>query len=120
MDLGRPLHVFDAAKLRGDLVLRFARPGERLLALDGKTYELDPEVTVIADRSGAISLGGIMGGESTGCTATTTDVVLEIALFDPRRTAANGRRLGIERARTRFERGVDPRWSCRAWSTPPG
>ncbi len=109
MDLGRPLHVFDAAKLRGDLVLRFARPGERLLALDGKTYELDPEVTVIADRSGAISLGGIMGGESTGCTATTTDVVLEIALFDPRRTAANGRRLGIESdARTRFERGVDP------------
>jgi phenylalanyl-tRNA synthetase beta chain len=109
MDLGRPLHVFDAAKLRGDLVLRFARPGERLLALDGKTYELDPEVTVIADRSGAISLGGIMGGESTGCTMTTTDVVLEIALFDPRRTAANGRRLSIESdARTRFERGVDP------------
>ena len=109
MDLGRPLHVFDAAKLRGDLVLRFARPGERLLALDGKTYELDPAVTVIADRSGVISLGGIMGGESTGCTAATTDVVLEIALFDPRRTAANGRRLGIESdARTRFERGVDP------------
>jgi phenylalanyl-tRNA synthetase beta chain len=109
MDLNRPLHVFDAAKLRGDLVLRFARPGERLVALDGKTYELDPEVTVIADRSGAISLGGIMGGESTGCTLSTTDVVLEIALFDPRRTAANGRRLGIESdARTRFERGVDP------------
>jgi phenylalanyl-tRNA synthetase beta chain len=109
MDLNRPLHVFDAAKLRGDIVLRCARPGERLLALDGKTYELDPEVTVIADRSGAISLGGIMGGESTGCTLSTTDVVLEIALFDPRRTAANGRRLGIESdARTRFERGVDP------------
>ena len=109
MDLNRPLHVFDAAKLRGDLVLRFARPGERLLALDGKTYELDPEITVIADRSGAISLGGIMGGESTGCTTATTDVVLEIALFDSRRTAANGRRLGIESdARTRFERGVDP------------
>lgn len=109
MDLGRPLHVFDAAKLRGDLVLRFARPGEQLLALDGKTYELDPEITVIADASGAISLGGIMGGESTGCTAATTDVVLEIALFDPKRTALNGRRLGIESdARTRFERGLDP------------
>ena len=83
MDLGRPLHVFDAAKLRGDLALRFARPGEELHALDGKTYQLDPEVTVIADASGAISLGGIMGGESTGCTAATTEVVLEIALFDP-------------------------------------
>jgi phenylalanyl-tRNA synthetase beta chain len=109
MDLGRPLHVFDAAKLRGDIVLRFARPGERMLALDGNTYELDPEITVIADRSGAISLGGIMGGESTSCTEATTDVVLEIALFDPKRTAASGRRLGIESdARTRFERGVDP------------
>jgi phenylalanyl-tRNA synthetase beta chain len=109
LDLGRPLHVFDAEKLRGDIVLRFARPGERLSALDGKTYQLDPEVTVIADDSGAISLGGIMGGESTGCTETTTEVVLEIALFDSKRTAINGRRLGIESdARSRFERGVDP------------
>ena len=109
LDLGRPLHVFDAAKLRGDIVLRFARPGEQVAALDGKTYQLDPEVTVIADGSGAISLGGIMGGESTGCTEATSEVVLEIALFDPKRTAINGRRLGIESdARTRFERGVDP------------
>jgi phenylalanyl-tRNA synthetase beta chain len=109
VDLGRPLHVFDARKLRGDLCLRFARPGERLEALDGKTYTLDPGMTVIADDSGAISLGGIMGGESTGCTAETVDVVLEVALFDPIRTAATGRRLGIESdARTRFERGVDP------------
>ena len=84
-------------------------PASELLALDGNTYELDPAMTVIADDSGAISLGGIMGGESTGCTAATTDVVLEIALFDPMRTAATGRRLGIESdARTRFERGVDP------------
>ena len=73
------------------------------------TTQLDPEITVIADASGPISLGGIMGGESTGCTAATTDVLLEIALFDPRRTALNGRRLAIESdARTRFERGVDP------------
>ncbi|MGH6899909.1 MAG: phenylalanine--tRNA ligase subunit beta [Geminicoccaceae bacterium] len=109
LDLGRPLHVFDAEKLCGDIVLRFARPGEHLLALDGKTHQLDPEVTVIADDSGAISLGGIMGGESTGCTEATTEVVLEIALFDPKRTAINGRRLGIESdARSRFERGVDP------------
>jgi phenylalanyl-tRNA synthetase beta chain len=109
VDLGRPLHVFDAAKLRGDLSLRFARPGERLEALDGKTYRLDRDMTVIADASGAISLGGIMGGESTGCTAATTEVVLEVALFDPMRTTLTGRRLGIESdARTRFERGVDP------------
>jgi phenylalanyl-tRNA synthetase beta chain len=108
-DLGRPLHVFDAARVRGDLSLRFARPGEALTALDGKTYRLDPDMTVIADASGAISLGGIMGGESTGCTAETTEVVLEVALFDPLRTASTGRRLGIESdARTRFERGVDP------------
>jgi phenylalanyl-tRNA synthetase beta chain len=109
VDLGRPLHVFDARKLQGDLRLRFAKPGEQLEALDGKTYTLEPGMTVIADDSGAISLGGIMGGERTGCTAETVDVVLEVALFDPVRTAATGRRLGIESdARTRFERGVDP------------
>jgi phenylalanyl-tRNA synthetase beta chain len=109
VDLGRPLHVFDAARLRGNLSLRFARPGEALEALDGRTYRLDEDMTVIADSSGAISLGGIMGGESTGCTEATTEVVLEVALFDPKRTALTGRRLGIESdARTRFERGVDP------------
>jgi phenylalanyl-tRNA synthetase beta chain len=109
VDLGRPLHVFDAAKLRGDLSLRFARSGEPLDALDGRTYRLEPDMTVIADASGAISLGGIMGGESTGVTSGTTEVVLEVALFDPKRTALTGRRLGIESdARTRFERGVDP------------
>jgi phenylalanyl-tRNA synthetase beta chain len=109
VDLGRPLHVFDAAKLRGDLSLRLARPGEPLEALDGRTYRLDRDMTVIADASGAISLGGIMGGESTGVTGATTEVVLEVALFDPKRTALTGRRLGIESdARTRFERGVDP------------
>ncbi len=109
VDLGRPLHVFDAGKLSGDLSLRFARPGEALDALDGKTYRLERDMTVIADASGAISLAGIMGGGSTGCTAETTEVVLEVALFDPMRTALTGRRLGIESdARTRFERGVDP------------
>jgi phenylalanyl-tRNA synthetase beta chain len=108
-DLCRPLHVFDAAKLQGDLTLRFAREGEELVALDGKTYRLDPEMTVIADPSGAVSLGGIMGGEGTGVTGATTDVLLEVALFDPVRTAATGRKLGIESdARARFERGLDP------------
>jgi phenylalanyl-tRNA synthetase beta chain len=108
-DLCRPLHVFDAGKVRGDVTLRFARLGEELLALDGKTYRLDDGMTVIADDSGPISLGGIMGGESTSVDEDTTDVLLEVALFDPLRTAATGRRLGIESdARTRFERGLDP------------
>ena len=109
-DLGRPLHVFDKAKLAGsELTLRFSKTGEKLDALDGKTYELDDEMTVIADASGPEALGGIMGGEPTGCTEETTDVVLEIALFCPRRTAITGRKLGIESdARTRFERGLDP------------
>jgi phenylalanyl-tRNA synthetase beta chain len=109
IDLGRPLHVFDAAKLAGDLVVRLAHPGERLRALDGKEYELAPSMTVIADSSGAVSLGGIMGGESTGVTEVTTDVVLEVALFDAVRTGVTGRTLGIESdARQRFERGLDP------------
>ncbi len=109
-DLGRPLHVFDANKLEGrHLSLRFAKQGETLAALDGKTYELENSMTVIADGSGPEALGGIMGGEPTGCTEETTDVILEIALFDPIRTAATGRKLGIESdARTRFERGLDP------------
>jgi phenylalanyl-tRNA synthetase beta chain len=108
-DLNRPAHVFDEGRLRGGLTLRFARPGETLAALNGKTYALDDGMTVIADEGGVLSLGGIMGGESTGCTEETTEVFLEIALFDPIRTAQTGRRLGIESdARYRFERGVDP------------
>jgi phenylalanyl-tRNA synthetase beta chain len=109
VDLDRPLHVFDAGKLSGDLVVRFARPGERLLALNGREYELDPEVTAIADHNGVQSLGGVIGGEPTGCTEATTEVFIEAALFDPIRTAATGRRLEIASdARYRFERGVDP------------
>jgi phenylalanyl-tRNA synthetase beta chain len=108
-DLGRPLHVFDADKLSGDLTMRFARPGEEILALDGKTYRLDPSMTVIADDAGVHGIGGIMGGELTGCTPSTTNMFLEVALFDPIRTAATGRKLGIESdARYRFERGLDP------------
>src|SRR5262249_58203210 len=108
-DLGRPLHVFDAKKLAGDLTMRFARPGEQILALDGKTYSLDESMTVIADKAAVHGIGGIMGGEPSGCTPETTDVFLEVALFDPTRTAATGRKLGIESdARYRFERGLDP------------
>ena len=108
-DLGRPLHVFDADKLAGDLTMRMARAGEQILALDGKTYTLDAEAVVIADANGVHGIGGIMGGELTGCTAETKNVFLEVALFDPVRIAATGRRLGIQSdARYRFERGVDP------------
>jgi phenylalanyl-tRNA synthetase beta chain len=105
----RPLHVFDAGKLKGDITVRLSRPGERLEALDGKTYDLDDAMTVIADEAGPQGLGGIMGGEDTGCGADTTEVFLEVALFDPLRTAATGRKLQIlSDARYRFERGVDP------------
>jgi len=108
-DLNRPLHLFDAGKLKGDLTVRPARPGEKLLALNGHEYELDAEITAIADDNGVQSLGGVIGGEPTGCTEATTEVFVEAALFDPIRTAATGRRLEIvSDARYRFERGVDP------------
>ncbi len=108
-DLGRPLHVFDAKKLAGDLTMRFARAGEAVAALDGKIYILDPDMAVIADAAGVQGIGGVMGGALSGCAPETTEVFLEVALFDPRRVASAGRRLGIESdARYRFERGVDP------------
>jgi phenylalanyl-tRNA synthetase beta chain len=108
-DLGRPLHVFDAKKLAGDLTMRMARDGEEILALDGRTYRLDANMTVIADSRELHSIGGVMGGEHSGCTETTTDMFLEVALFDPIRTAQTGRKLGVESdARYRFERGLDP------------
>jgi phenylalanyl-tRNA synthetase beta chain len=108
-DVDRPLHVFDADKIAGDLVVRGARPGEIMAALNGKSYALDPDMTVIADDSGVLSLGGVIGGERTGCTAETTSVYIEAALFDPLRTAATGRKLQLQSdARYRFERGLDP------------
>jgi phenylalanyl-tRNA synthetase beta chain len=108
-DVSRPLHVFDADKVKGGIVVRMAREGESLAALNGKSYPLDGEMTVVADHENAESLGGIMGGEATGCTDATVNVLLEAALFDPVRTARTGRRLGIDSdARYRFDRGVDP------------
>ena len=108
-DLDRPLHVFDADKIAGDLVVRGARPGETLAALNGKSYTLDADMAVIADDSHVLSLGGVIGGESTGCTEATTNVYIEAALFDPARTAATGRKLQLQSdARYRFERGLDP------------
>jgi phenylalanyl-tRNA synthetase beta chain len=108
-DRGRPLHVFDAAKVRGNLTVRRARFGESLLALDGKLYTLDETICVIADEKGVESLSGIMGGEETGCSESTTDVLIESALWVPANIAQTGRKLGINSdARYRFERGVDP------------
>ncbi len=108
-DRGRPLHVFDAAKVRGNLTVRRAREGETLVALDGKRYALDETMCVIADEAGVESLAGIMGGEATGCSQATTDVLIESALWDPLNIAQTGRKLGIQSdARYRFERGVDP------------
>ena len=108
-DLDRPLHVFDAGKLSGSLSLRAAEAGETLQALNGKEYTLEAGMTVICDGSGVISLGGVIGGETTGCSETTTDVFIEAALFDPTLTAATGRKLNLQSdARYRFERGLDP------------
>ena len=108
-DRGRPLHVFDAKKVAGGLTVRRAEDGESLVALDGKTYRLDSDAVVIADDNGVESIAGIMGGQASGCDETTTDVLIESALWDPRAIARTGRRLGIvSDARYRFERGVDP------------
>jgi phenylalanyl-tRNA synthetase beta chain len=108
-DRARPLHVFDAAKVKGDLVVRRGRDGETLLALDGRTYTLDNSMCVISDGHGVESLAGIMGGEASGCSETTTDVLIESALWNEINIAQTGRKLGINSdARYRFERGVDP------------
>ena len=106
---GRPAHAYDLAKLQGAVVARRARDGEQVLALNEKTYTLDAEMMVIADDNGVHDIAGIMGGEHSGVGEATTDVLLEIAYFDPARIGATGRKLGLSSdARTRFERGVDP------------
>jgi len=108
-DRGRPLHVFDAAKVKGNLTVRRAREGESVLALDQREYTLTPDMVVIADGKGIESIGGIMGGEHSGCDEATTDVLIESALWEPLNIARTGRTLGIiTDARYRFERGVDP------------
>jgi len=111
LDHGRPLHVYDLAKLDGPLVARKAKPGEEVLALNGKSYVLDETMTVIADSQGAEDIGGIMGGERSGVTAATTDVLIECAYFVPESIARTGQKLGLTSdARSRFERGVDPQF----------
>ncbi len=106
---GRPLHVYDLATLKGALVARRARDGEEVLALNGRTYRLDSETTVIADDEQVHDIGGIMGGEHSGVSETTTDIVIECAYFEPAHIAMTGQKLALTSdARTRFERGVDP------------
>jgi len=106
---GRPAHAYDLAKLSGAVVARRAAEGEQVTALNGKTYALDAEMTVIADAAGVHDIAGIMGGEHSGCEEGTTDVLLEIAYFDPERIARTGRKLNLTSdARSRFERGIDP------------
>lgn len=109
LDLCRPLHVFDANTLKGNIHVRYSKKGETLDALNDKSYTLDDGMTAICDDSGVLGLGGIVGGVPSSCTEETTDVIIECAYFDPMRIAKTGRALGIESdARYRFERGVDP------------
>ena len=108
-DRARPLHVYDADKLKGTIHARLGTGKETFIALDDKEYQAEAEMCVIADDSGVLGFGGIMGGESTGCTEQTVNVFIESAYFDPIRTAMTGRKTGIlSDARFRFERGIDP------------
>ena len=109
MDRGRPLHVYDADKLKGAIRARLGKTGEKFLGARRQDHAVDDTMCVIADDSGPLGLGGIMGGETTGSTEATINVLIECAYFDPVRTAATGRKAGLQTdARYRFERGVDP------------
>ena len=121
LDRCRPLHVYDAAMLQGGFIeARLGKGGEQVAALDGKTYEATAEMCVIADGSGAIGLGGVMGGESTGSSLATTEVFIEAAPFDPIRTAQTGRDLGLVSMRNTASPVASIRGSsCRAWNWPP-
>ena len=108
LDLGRPLHVFDADKVEKQLDMRLANSNEKILALDNKEYSLDEKTTVIADSKNTLAIAGIIGGDFSGCTDDTKNVFLEVALFNPNSVAKTGRSLGINSdARYRFERGLD-------------
>ena len=109
LDYGRPSHAYDVKTLSGAVVARRAHEGETVVALNEKEYALDPRMTVIADDNGAHDIGGIMGGEHSGVSPDTKDVLLEVAYFDPERIARTGQKLMLTSdARSRFERGVDP------------
>ncbi len=109
IDRGRPLHVYDADKLVGAIRARLSKTGETFLGLDGKTYTTDDAMCVIADDAAVLGFGGILGGEASSTTHETRNILIESAYFDPVRTAATGRKAGIQTdARYRFERGIDP------------
>ena len=109
MEMGQPLHAFDVSKLDGGIHVRLAKTGEKLVALDGESYKLDSTDTVIADASQALAIAGVMGGEESGVTETTTDVLLESAYFHPPRIRRTSHRLMLSSDSSyRFERGVDP------------
>jgi len=111
-DRNRPLHVFDADKVQGDLRLHRAKGGERIVGLDDKEYVFGEGMTIISDERGPESIAGVMGGLETGCTEETVNVFVEAAYFDPVHTAHTGRALKINSdARYRFERGIDPEWT---------
>jgi phenylalanyl-tRNA synthetase beta chain len=115
LEIGQPLHAFDADKLRGGINVRLAQPNEKFLALDGRTYQLDPKNLLIADAARGIAIGGVMGGEDTGVTATTRNVLLESAYFSPSNIRRTARELNLPSdASYRFERGVDPGMLLRA------
>lgn len=115
LELGQPMHAYDLRSLQGAVVVRYAKAGETLKLLDGRTIELTPDVLVIADERTVLGMAGVMGGEASGISDTTTDVFLEVAYFDPDSIAGRGRRYGlITDASQRFERGVDPELQERA------
>jgi phenylalanyl-tRNA synthetase beta chain len=110
LELGQPTHAFDADKLRGGIIVRMAQAGEKFLALDGKTYALNPQDLVIADQERVVGIAGVMGGEETGVTESTRNVLLEAACFLPSSIRRTARRLNLPSdASYRFERGVDPK-----------
>src|SRR5204863_4142907 len=115
LEIGQPTHAFDADKLKGEINVRLARDGEKFLALDGKTYPLKKEMCVVADQERAVGIGGVMGGEETGVTDSTKNILLEAAYFLPASIRKTARELGLPSdASYRFERGVDPEMVLRA------
>jgi phenylalanyl-tRNA synthetase beta chain len=115
IELGQPMHAYDARNVKGALTVRMARAGEKLQLLDERTIELTPDVLLIADDSGPIGMAGVMGGLGTSITADATEVLLEVAFFTPDAIAGRGRRHGLQTdASQRFERGVDPEGQARA------
>src|SRR5947208_6296480 len=115
LELGQPTHAFDADKLKGGIIVRLARDGEKFLALDGKTYSLQPDMCVVADQARAVGIGGVMGGEETGVSDSTKNILLEAAYFLPASVRKTAREWNLPSdASYRFERGVDPEMVLRA------